>query len=250
VRTLSVSLRQIADIRRELGRAGCIPAYEEALALAERIGDHASAAVYTFNLGHAYKDLPALRDLDQAERWYRRSLELRAEGDRLGRGGCAAQLGAVALERFKGTQAAGRPESELLAHLNEAAQRYHVALDLTPPDALGELGVYHNQLGSIYLRAGDLDRAVRHFRQAIHLAEAQGDLYWASRRRFNVSVTLLSAGRRADALEYANAALRGFETFGERAADWIENTRGGDRADPGVTRRSGGGGVETARRRW
>ena len=51
---------------------------------AQRIGDRAAEAVAAFNLGHAYKDLPALRDLDAAERWYRRSLELDDPRDRLG----------------------------------------------------------------------------------------------------------------------------------------------------------------------
>ncbi len=46
------------------------------LPLCHRIGDRPAEAVAAFNLGHAYKDIPALRDLDQAERWYRRSLEL------------------------------------------------------------------------------------------------------------------------------------------------------------------------------
>ena len=53
-----------------------------------------------FNLGHAYKDLPALRDLDEAERWYQRSLELFAEGDQIGKSKCYSQLGLVAYERF------------------------------------------------------------------------------------------------------------------------------------------------------
>lgn len=39
------------------------------------------------------------------------------------------------------------------------------------------------------------------------------------------SLTLAEAGRPHDALEYARAALRGFESFGERAADMIQRTR-------------------------
>jgi hypothetical protein len=41
-----------------------------------------------------------------------------------------------------------------------------------------------------------------------------------------VAIALLNAGRRVDASEYAEAALRGFESYGERAAADIEKTRG------------------------
>ncbi len=53
----------------------------------------------------------------------------------------------------------------------------------------------------------------------------QDDLYGAGQTRFNVAVTLAQAGRFADAREYAYAALRNYETFGERAMKEIEETR-------------------------
>jgi tetratricopeptide (TPR) repeat protein len=226
IRTLVASLHELGEIRRELGRADCVPAYEEALDLAQRIGGRAEAAICAFNLGTAFKNIPALRDLAKAESWYRKSLDLRAEGDRQGRGGCFAQLGFVARERFQEARAAGAPEAELLEHLNEAARLYHEALGLLPPDAVDDLAVTHNALGAIYGDAGDLDRALPHYRQGIQYREIQGNLYGAAQTRFNVAVGLLNAGRRTDALEYAEAALRGFESYGERAAEMIEQTRG------------------------
>ena len=227
IRMLAVSLHDLGGIRRELGRADCVPAYEEDLALSERIGDRAGAAVSSFNLGHVFLELPALRDLDQAERWYRRSLKLRDERDRLGRGRCASQLGSVAWERFRAALTAHQPPNEeLLRHLNEAVRLYHEALDLLPTDAVDELAVAHHQLGTTYAAAGDLDRAVQHFRESIQFEEMQGNLYGAAQTRGSVAISLLNAGRRADALEYAEAALRGFESYGERAAEMIEMTRG------------------------
>lgn len=225
IRTLAVSLEALGSIRRELERAECVPTYEEALRLSERIGDHAEAAICAFNLGHAFKNLPALRDLGQAEHWYRRGLELRDERDRLGRGRCVGQLGSLAYERFHEARTAGRPEEELLRHLNEAVRLYHEALDLLPADAVNELAVVHGQLGAIYGDAGDLDSAVQQFRAAIQFSEQASDLYRAAQIRFNVAVALFDAGRRVDALEYAEAALRGFESYGERAAEMIERTR-------------------------
>jgi hypothetical protein len=41
-----------------------------------------------------------------------------------------------------------------------------------------------------------------------------------------VALALLNGGRRADALEYAEAALRGFESYGDRAGEMIERAHG------------------------
>jgi tetratricopeptide (TPR) repeat protein len=223
--TLAVSLHALGEIRRALGRAECVSAYEEALELSERIGERVGAAICAFNLGNAFIVLSARR-LDQAERWYRRSLELLDERDRLGRGRCVGQLGSVAYQRFHEARTAERPKEELLRHLNEAVRLFHEALDLLPADAVNELAVTHNQLGLIYGDAGDLDSAVQHYRRSIQLKEQSGNPYSAAQTRFNVALALIDAGRRADALEYAEAALRGFESFGERAAEMIERTRG------------------------
>ena len=225
VRTLAVSLEGLGTIRRELGREDCVAAYEEALALSESIEDQAEAAICAFNLGHAYKDISALRDLRQAEHWYRRSLELRDKRDRLYRGTSLGQLGSVAFEKFKEACERKRPEDELLRHLNEAASFYHQALEHFPADAVDELAVAHAQLGNIYGDAGDTDRAVAHYRDAIRYREKQGNVYGASGTRFNVALALAGAGRPQDALEYARAALRGYESYGESAAGDIQDTR-------------------------
>jgi tetratricopeptide (TPR) repeat protein len=225
IRTLSVSLHELGQIRRELGRVDCVPAYEEALGLSERIGDRGGAAACTFNLGHVFKNLLAIRNLDQAERWYRRSLELHEERDWLGRSGCWKQLGIVAQERFREAELARRPKEELLRYLAEAAELCHKALDLLLPDAVNDMAVLQNQLGTIYSDAGNFDLSVPHFREAIQLFDQIGDLFHAAQARFNVAVTFAQAGRLMDALDYAQAALQKFESFGGREEDDVERTR-------------------------
>ena len=225
VRTLAVGLHEMGEIRRELGREDCVEAYEEALELVESIGERTLSAICAFNLGHAYKDISALRDLRQAEHWYRRSLELRDERDHLYRGTSLGQLGSVTFERFMEAREQERPEDEVLRHLNEAVSFYRQALEHFPADAVDELAVAHNALGAIYRNAGDTDRAVVHYRDSIRYREKQGNVYGASDTRFNVAIALDHAGRPQDALEYARAALRGFETYGESAADAIQSTR-------------------------
>ena len=227
IRTLAMSLGEMGQILRELGQPECVVAYEEAATLLQRIGDRAAEAVAAYNLGNAYEGIPTLRDLDQAEHWYRRSLELRPKDDHLGRGKSLSLLGYVARERFKEAQAANKLEEELLRHLNTAAQFYHQALALTPLNAVDSLAVKHNALGAIYDEvAGGLDRALSHYRESIRYFEAAGNLYNAAGTRFNVALALRDAGRLVDAREYALAALRNYQTYGDRAAEMIQRTQG------------------------
>ena len=226
IRTLAVSLHELGEILRSLEKRECIRAYEESIDFLERIGERSGAATCALNLGSSFLVLPVIRDLDQAELWYQKSLELHDEHDRLGQGGLCAQLGAVAFERFKDARSAGLPEEKLLRHLSISVDLYRRALALLPPDAVKELAVVHNQLGLTHSQAGDLDRGLLHYRQSIQLEEGSGNLYGAAESRFNVALALLRAGRREDALEYAEAALRGYESYADRAAsENIERTR-------------------------
>jgi hypothetical protein len=226
IRWLAASLHELGEIQREQGKAECANSYQEAIPFLQRIGDRAAEAVAAFNLGRAYTELPDLRDLGAAEGWYRRSLALRDEGDRLGRGRCYNQLGYVAWERFQDAREAGAPEAELLEHLNAALGFYHQALALLPPDAVDSLAVTHHQLGSIYGDAGDLERALYHYNQSIHYKEMAGNIYGAGQTRFNIALALARAGRFDDALLYARAARRNFEPYGQGAAEMMQRTEG------------------------
>ena len=91
---------------------------------------------------------------------------------------------------------------------------------------MNDLATVHNALGAIYADAGDLDRALLHYREAIRYFEAVDSLYKAAGVRFNVALALAQAGRVVDAREYAHAALRNFQTYGDRAAAEIQRTQG------------------------
>jgi tetratricopeptide (TPR) repeat protein len=223
IRSLAVSLYQLGDIQRENGNAACAAAYREALDLSEAIDDTATRATCAINLGTAYKDIAALRDLDEAERWYRKSFDLRASGDALGRGRCLGQLGAVAYERFAEARTAKRSAEELARYLSEAARQYEQALDMMPIIAVRERGIIHNQLGNIYNDAGDIDRALHHYRQELRYCEEVGDVYGAGQTRFNVALALIEARRVVDARAYAEAARANFLSFGQRAGSQIQD---------------------------
>lgn len=224
VRGLAVVLHELGLVQRELGLEACVASFEEALELLESIGDRTAAAA-AFNLGRSYSRPDAPRDLAKAAHWFGRSLKLMDEGDRISRGRVLGQLGFVAFLRFKEAQSRQSGEDELLSRLNEAVDFYHQALRLFPADAVDELAVSHNQLAHIYYEAGDVDRALPHLRDAIHYREIQGNIYGASQTRFNVALSLAGAERLQDALAYAKAALRGFETYGESAGEMLQRTR-------------------------
>jgi len=225
IRALAISAEALGTILCEQGKPECVVAYKEAIALCQHIKDKHEEAIIAFNLGHSYKEIITLRDLEQAEHWYRHSLELRDERDQLGQGRGHYALGHVAYEHFREAKAAKQTKSELIQYLNAALQFYQQALALLPSDAVYDLAVTHNQIGNIYNDVGDLDHSLLHYRECIRCDEAAGNTYGAAQTRFNVAIALGNAGRQADALAYAREALRNFETYGEGAAEEIGRTR-------------------------
>ena len=225
LRTLAVSLHDLGEIQREIGQAECVIAYEEAFGLSKRTGNTQDAAICAFNLGNAYKNIPTIRDLAQAKHWYQYSLELQDKRDGLGRGRCLHQLGGVFYEYFLEGRAKNHLLQELLDHLNNALQFFYNELELLPSNAMNELAAAHHALGLIYQNVGDIDRALPHYRESIRYEELQNNFYGAGETRFNVAFTLVISGRFEDALLYAQAALRNFETYGTGAAEIIQKTQ-------------------------
>ena len=166
VRAFSLALNELGEIRRENNDPHCAESFREAFELAHSIDDRSLQAVCAFNLGIAYSDVLSLSDFDAAERWLRQSLDLRPSEDALGRGKSLGQLGNLAVERFDALEKHQRQE-EGLRCINDAARYFQAALELFPPSAIRELGVSHHQLGGIFSRTGDIDRALRHYQQSI-----------------------------------------------------------------------------------
>ena len=81
-------------------------------------------------------------------------------------------------------------------------------------------------LGNIYGDAGDLDRALKHYREAIRYEKCKAMSTAQPRLASTSPSASLNAGRFPDALAYAQAALRNYETFGDRAAAEIQKTQG------------------------
>ena len=220
IRALSASLELLGSILWEQEEAACVEVFRQALDLARRIGDRQAEAIVAFNLGHAYLRLSSLRNIQEAERWYQRALELQHKHDYVGRVKCLTQLGWVALERFKEALTSNKPAQELSHHLSTAANFCYDALDLFPQD-----GGLYDQLGSIFSEAGYVDRARTHYQEAIRYEEIQGNVYGAARSRFNLASTLRKAGQLPEALLYAQAALQKFCASDVQATAEIERTQ-------------------------
>jgi hypothetical protein len=215
LKSLAVSLEALGSIQREQEQATCVPSYNEAIKYYQRIGNTSAEANAAFNLGHAYKNIAAIRDLEQAHHWYRRSLELTPEGDNLGRAGSLAQLGSVAYLRFMEAQDAedmGKAEEYLIA----ALQYYLESMEINPPEDVTGLAINHHQLGMIYKNAGQSQKALYHYQLALHFHEQSGSIYNAAQTRRNMALLFLKQGELTTALAYAQAALSNFQQYGER----------------------------------
>ncbi len=229
IRTLGVGVFTLGQILMGQGSPDCVAAYEETIRFTQRIQDTAAEATAHYNLGHAYKDIPAIRNLDAAEAAYRRELALLNPNDASGRASTTSQIGMVHHERFNESRQRGEPAETVVKHAQVAEQHYHQALALCPPTALTNLGPIHQQLGVLYAEVGQTEPALEHFERRAQLAEQTGNHHSAGMTRFNMANMYgQAAGRESTptrqrdlllrAQAYAQAALRDFQHYQGRAA--------------------------------
>ena len=225
IRDLAASLFDLGNILLAQGDPDCLTHFREALMLAQRIGDRRAEAEAAGSLGNTYQSVPGLRDLDQAEKWYRQSLSRRPDSDRFGLATALGSLGQVATARFQEAREAREAEQVLQEHFNTALRCYRQALDLTPADDYESRGATEMDLGNLYRLAGDTRQALRHYQQAIQHQEARGNVYVAGQTRYNIAVLLAEDARVGDALDYARAALDNYRQGGPGAADRADRAR-------------------------
>ena len=218
IRSLATSAHELGEVQRQIKSPACAESYREAFSLAQSIADRAGQAICTFNLGNAYMDITSLRDFDVSEQWLKQSLDLRLAADLVGRGRVLGTLGELALHRFDDASKQGRRKAERLRFLEDSVRCYQKALELFPATATTDLGVTHHQLGMIFLRAGDINRALQHYQQTIKYHEQADDIFRAGQTRENVAIALFQARRFDEARAYAEAALANYQSFGDRAA--------------------------------
>ncbi|HEX8491812.1 MAG TPA: CHAT domain-containing protein [Pyrinomonadaceae bacterium] len=237
LRMLAVSVFALGQVLREQGDAECVQHYLETISHSRRIDDKQAEAVVEYNLGTAYKDIPAIRDIDAAEAAYQRSLDLHNPKDALGRSKCIQQIGMVHYERLREAIQREEPAETLLRHAQAAETRYLEGLRLCPKNALTDLAPLHNKLGNLYQETGQLDSAREHYEQSAQYKEKAGNHFGAGLTRFNMALMYAQASEREEqpsqqrysllrAQAYAEAALRDFQQYQGRAATDEANTQG------------------------
>lgn len=237
IHSLAASTCTLGQILMQQGSPDCVPAFEQSIRYSQRIQDTAGEATGHYNLGGAYKGIPAIRNLDAAEAAYRRELALLNPNDASGRAATITQIGMVHHERFSESLQRGESAESLQRHAQATEGHYLQALALCPPTAVAVLGPIHNELGNLYNRVGLTERAREHYEKNIQVCEQTGNRYQAGQTRLNMAIMYLDAAerdaapaRRRDllqrALAYAQAALRDFQHYQGRAAAKETKARG------------------------
>jgi tetratricopeptide (TPR) repeat protein len=229
LRTLTVSVFTLGQILSEQGNPEGVQHYLETISYGRRTGDKQAEGIAEYNLGNAYKNLPAIRDLDAAEAAYRRSLDLLNPNDALGRSKCIKQIGMVHHERFRESLRRQESEETLQRHAQAAEACYLEGVRLCSKDSLTDLAPMHNSLAILYVEVGHFDEAREHFEKGAQYDEKAGNHFGAGQTRFNMAVMYAQVARREEqpsqlratllrARAYAEAAMRDFQQYQGRAA--------------------------------
>ncbi|MET9904752.1 hypothetical protein [Streptomyces sp. NPDC006446] len=225
------------------------PSLHRAVDLAHRSGDQRLEASALIDLGHWYRSLGEPRYDRVAHSCFEESHSLAVETDRLTHARVLDGLGALHLGRVRrladerlqqlvrtgeiDTSRPGRftvdlPE-EAIGELVQAESYYVEALalfadgDRTVARTTASL---HHQLGGIYQMTNDVERATRHFQQAIQAHDESGDVLRAAHSRQDFANFLVHRGDRvADARLYAERALHDFLSLGEPQREQAEGVR-------------------------
>jgi len=121
---------------------------------------------------------------------------------------------------------AKREKDELVKLANLTIKTYQDALNLAPPDAIDKLAISHDHLGDILEDIGDIENALAEYQKSAQFEELQKNSYGAGQTNFKIAIMLANNGRFSDALFYARAALRNFESYGGRAKDMEDRAKG------------------------
>ena len=188
IRNLGVSVNHLGQFLIDQQSRDCVAALEESLSLHRRIDDTTGEAITQYFIGHAYMQVPAIRNLNVAEAAFQRSLALHSPKDALGRSKCIKQIGRVHHERFIEARRRGETEKIILKHAKAAERSYCQALDLCPPSALDDLSSLHKKLGNFYSEVGMINLAREYYDKDIQICELMGDRYGTGETRYNIAI--------------------------------------------------------------
>ncbi|MBU2670976.1 tetratricopeptide repeat protein [Actinoplanes bogorensis] len=176
--------------------------YQQALTIAEELGDRAGTASGYHQLGMLAQDRG---DYREAERRYQQALTIKEElGDRAGTAGSYHQLGNLAY---------------LTSDYAEAERRYQQALTIVEElgDRASTARSYH-QLGMLAQDRGDYGEAERRYQQAESIFEELGDRAGTASSYHQLGILAQRRGDYHEAERRYQQALTIFEELGDRAS--------------------------------
>lgn len=211
VTSLAAGLNALGQIQRMRELSVCAATYKLAWAVGAGIGDWRTAAACCDNLMLAYTAISAIQDLDKAMYWAKKSLELAPKVGPHWWSRAHAGVGRVWRRRFLQTLGSGEPRMDYLAEAERAllqSERWLLNISMAHDKIL-----VHSELGNVYTYLGQPQEALAHFQKALRFDEESGKFRDAADLRFNIAVMLGNAGEFDAAIQYAEAALAGYEAL-------------------------------------
>jgi tetratricopeptide (TPR) repeat protein len=205
VRNYIVSIEALGRIQENMANRKCIDTFMKAFDNYMNFGFRTEAATVASHLGNAFYILSEIRNLDEAERWFKKSLELYETSDYLGRGNCLHSLGRIFTGRFR---KAYKERKARIKYNKEAIHFYDQALSILPENAAYSRMYYYRSKGLHFIYAKKYSAASEQFLEAIKINESIGDSYLAADLRFNAALAFFEDGKLPFAIEYAKSSLR------------------------------------------
>ena len=182
--------------------------YEQALKIAQEIGDRRGEGNHLGHLGLAFSDLG---EPHKAIEFHEQALKIAQEmGDRRGEGKHLNNLGLAFSD---------------LGEPRKAIEFYDQALKILRNigDRRGE-GNCLNNLGIAYSDLGEHRKAIEFYDQALKIAQEIGDRRGEGNALWNMSLSLDKLGNRAKAIECAKAALKIYKEIEAPSAENVRRT--------------------------
>jgi tetratricopeptide (TPR) repeat protein len=212
-RGIGVSFDDLGRILAAACSPNCVDAFKMALGYFIEVGDESSMARTLHHLSDAHCRVPAVFDLELADRAASESLRLRAEDDFQGRARSYGQLGNIALTAANQLPPEAEGQREPL--LRKAVGWLERAVEAMPAWARRDTAPAHNQLGTCLLMLGELDEGRRHYVQAIADYQSVGEFRYAASAAVNLAAGLLRFMRFDEAEGYASSALEFYRRIGD-----------------------------------
>jgi tetratricopeptide (TPR) repeat protein len=220
---IGVQLNAVGQVLRQLGRGECVSKYLQALVIAEAIGDWRMVGSCCDNLIYSYCDLATLQGSEKAEYWAKLSLDLSPKIGMHWWVRAHAGVGRVWKKVYLETVQRDEPDAgyllKALGSLLEA-ERWLQAASTAYDRAL-----VHSEVGNLYTYLNKPALALEYFQKAIKYEVGAGRYREVANLQFNVAVLLGNSGLLKQGIEYATAALVGYERLGLGNGFQAQSTR-------------------------